>query len=201
MQERSESLHGCPAKLIGSGGIMASAFSSTVIFARRLVLVLLLLAGAQAAAQAAPLRIVAIGGSNTSGWGVGSGSAYPERLQAMLRAKGIDAEVKNSGIPAETTNGMLGRIDSAVPDGTSIVILQPGGNDLRFFGTKERRTSNINAMVAKLRARNIKVIVYDPVFPPEDYQWDRIHINTDGHNKMAAALVPQVMAAIGGAKR
>ncbi len=201
MQERSESLHGCPAKLIGSGGIMASAFSSTVIFARRLVLVLLLLAGAQAAAQAAPLRIVAIGASNTSGWGVGSGSAYPERLQAMLRAKGIDAEVKNSGIPAETTNGMLGRIDSAVPDGTSIVILQPGGNDLRFFGTKERRTSNINAMVAKLRARNIKVIVYDPVFPPEDYQWDRIHINTDGHNKMAAALVPQVMAAIGGAKR
>ena len=201
MQERSESLHGCPAKLIGSGGIMASAFSSTVIFARRLVLVLLLLAGAQAAAQAAPLRIVAIGASNTSGWGVGSGSAYPERLQAMLRAKGIDAEVKNSGIPAETTNGMLGRIDSAVPDGTSIVILQPGGNDLRFFGTKERRTSNINAMVAKLRARNIKVIVYDPVFPPEDYHWDRIHINTDGHNKMAAALVPQVMAAIGGAKR
>ena len=201
MQERSESLHGCPAKLIGSGGIMASAFSSTVIFARRLVLVLLLLAGAQAAAQAAPLRIVAIGASNTSGWGVGSGSAYPERLQAMLRAKGIDAEVKNSGIPAETTNGMLGRIDSAVPDGTSIVILQPGGNDLRFFGTKERRTSNINSMVAKLRARNIKVIVYDPVFPPEDYQWDRIHINTDGHNKMAAALVPQVMAAIGGAKR
>jgi acyl-CoA thioesterase-1 len=169
-------------------------------FGRRLAVATLLLTGAQAAAQAISLKIVAIGASNTSGWGVGSGSAYPERLQAMLRAKGIDAEVKNSGIPAETTNGMLGRIDSAVPDGTNIVILQPGGNDLRFFGTKERRTSNVNAMVARVRARGIKVIVYDPVFPPEDYQWDRIHINTEGHNKIAAQLVPQVIAAMGAGK-
>ena len=180
---------------------MTLAILKTLAFGRRLALAALVLAVAHATAQAASLKIVAIGASNTSGWGVSSGSAYPERLQAMLRAKGIDAEVKNSGIPAETTNGMLGRIDSAVPDGTHIVILQPGGNDLRFFGTKERRTSNINAMVAKVRARGIKVIVYDPVFPPEDYQWDRIHINTEGHNKIAAALVPQVMAAMGGAKR
>lgn len=170
-------------------------------FWKRVLLAGLLLLGAHAAAQAAALKIVAIGASNTSGWGVSSGSAYPERLQAMLRAKGIDAEVKNAGIAAETTNGMLGRIDSDVPDGTSIVIIQPGGNDLRFFGTRERRTNNINAMLAHLRARNIRAIVYDPVFPPEDYQWDRIHINTEGHNKIAAALVPQVIAAMGSAKR
>ena len=179
---------------------MTPVILKTLAMGRRLVLAALLLACTQAATQAAALKIVAIGASNTSGWGVGSGSAYPERLQAMLRAKGIDAEVKNSGIPAETTNGMLGRIDSAVPDGTNLVILQPGGNDLRFFGTKERRTSNVNAMVAKLRARGIKVIVYDPVFPPEDYQWDRIHINTEGHNKIATQLVPQVIAAMGSAK-
>jgi acyl-CoA thioesterase-1 len=181
---------------------MTRAFLKTVFLrmahaGRRLALAALMLLGAHAAAQAAPLKIVAIGASNTSGWGVSSGSAYPERLQAMLRAKGIDAEVKNSGIPAETTNGMLGRIDSAVPDGTNIVIIQPGGNDLRFFGTKERRTNNINEMLTHLRARHIKTIVYDPVFPPEDYQWDRIHINTAGHNKIAAALVPQIIAAMG----
>src|SRR5262245_57312724 len=38
------------------------------------------------------------------------------------------------------------RLDSAVPKGTDIVILQPGANDLRFFGTKEARTANISAM-------------------------------------------------------
>lgn len=156
---------------------------------------------AGSAAQAGALKIVAIGASNTSGWGVSSGSAYPERLQAMLRARGIDADVKNAGIPAETTNGMLGRIDQDVPDGTSVVIIQPGGNDLRFFGSKERRTANINAMLAHLHARRIKAVVYDPVFSPEDYQWDRIHINAAGHNKIAAALVPQVIAAMRSAKR
>src|SRR5262245_9309736 len=126
----------------------------------RIALALLLLT-LPALAQAASLKIVAIGASNTSGWGVQSGSAYPERLQALLRARGIDAEVKNAGIPMETTNGMLERIDRDVPAGTNIVIIQPGGNDLRFFGTKERRTNNVNAMVARMRARGMVPIVYD----------------------------------------
>jgi acyl-CoA thioesterase-1 len=162
--------------------------------------VALLLAG-MPAAHAASVNIVAIGASNTSGWGVQSGYAYPEQLQAMLRAKGIHAQVKNAGIPMETTNGMLERIDRDVPAGTDIVIIQPGGNDLRFFGTKKRRTDHVNAMVAHVRARGMKPIVYDPVFPPEDYQWDRIHINTEGHARIAAQLVPQVIAAMGGARR
>jgi len=157
---------------------------------------------APGAAFAAPaVRIVAIGASNTSGWGVGEQAAYPAQLEALLRAKGYNVTVVNAGIPFETTNGMLARIDSSVPDGTRIVILQPGGNDLRFFGTRERRTANINAMVARLRARHITPIVYDPVFPPEDYQWDHIHINAAGHMKIARALLPQVIAALGGKKR
>jgi len=36
--------------------------------------------------NAAPLRIVAIGASNTHGWYVGNQGAYPAQLQAMLRS-------------------------------------------------------------------------------------------------------------------
>src|ERR1700761_9290573 len=82
--------------------------------------------------SAAPLRIVAVGASNTQGWYVGKQGAYPAKLQALLKARGVDAEVVNAGIPFETTSGMLRRIDSDVPDGTNIAILQPGGNDRRF---------------------------------------------------------------------
>ena len=53
-------------------------------------------------------------------------------------------------------------------------------------------------MTARLRARGIRVIVYDPVFPPEDYQWDFIHLNAQAHAKIARALLPQVLSAIGG---
>jgi acyl-CoA thioesterase-1 len=82
-----------------------------------------------------------------------------------------------------------------VPKGTDIVILQPGANDLRFFGTKEARTANIAAMVARVRARGIRVIVYDPdPIPPDWYQWDHIHFNAAAHAKIAAALAAQISA-------
>jgi hypothetical protein len=38
------------------------------------------------AANAAPVRIVAIGASNTHGWYVGNRGAYPRQLQTLLRA-------------------------------------------------------------------------------------------------------------------
>jgi acyl-CoA thioesterase-1 len=169
-----------------------------MIFASRFVLRLVLLAAALAIASplaAAPLNIVAIGASNTSGWGVGTDNAYPARLQALLRKRGIDANVTNAGVLGDVTAGMLSRLDSAVPKGTDIVILQPGANDLRFFGTKEARSANIAAMAQRLRARGIRVIVYDPPSIPDDfYQWDHIHFNAAAHAKIAAVLAAQIAA-------
>ena len=51
------------------------------------------------ASHATPLRIVAIGASNTHGWYVGNQGAYPAQLQALLKAKGIDAQITNAGVP------------------------------------------------------------------------------------------------------
>lgn len=145
-------------------------------------------------ATAATLNIVAIGASNTTGFGVGSDHAYPAVLQELLRKRGIHANVTNAGVNGDVTTGMLNRLDAVVPKGTDIVILQPGGNDLRFFGTKERRTANINAMEAKLRARHIRFILYDPdPVPPDFYQWDHIHFNAAAHAKIAATLAAQIL--------
>ena len=147
--------------------------------------------------QARTLNIVAIGASNTTGFGVGAQNAYPAVLQAMLRKKGINANVTNAGVNGDVTSGMLRRIDADVPKGTDIVILQPGGNDLRFFGTKGARTANIAAMVKRVRARGIRVIVYDPdPVPPDFYQWDHIHFNAAAHAKIAAVLAAQIEASI-----
>ena len=78
------------------------------------------------------MRIVAIGANNTAGQGVGPSAARPAQLEAMLRAKGVNAEVVNGGISGDTSCGMLARLDSAAPSGTAIVILQrPGFNDQR----------------------------------------------------------------------
>jgi acyl-CoA thioesterase I len=89
---------------------------------------------------------------------------------------------------------MLRRIDKDVPNGTDIAILQPGGNDLRFFGTKQQRAANVAEMERRLRARSISVIVYDEEIPLRYRALDFIHLTHEGHAMIAAALLPRVMA-------
>jgi acyl-CoA thioesterase I len=148
---------------------------------------------ASAALNAAPLRIVAVGASNTHGWYVGNQGAYPAQLEALLRAKGVDAQVTNAGVPFETTGMMLRRIDRDVPDGTDIVILEPGGNDRRFFVPMQQRAANIAEMERRLQARSISVIVYDEVMPLQYRAFDLIHFTYQGHTIIATALLPRVM--------
>ena len=147
-------------------------------------------------ADAAPLRIVAIGASNTHGWYVGNEGAYPAQLQALLRARGIDVEMINAGVPFDTTAMMLRRLDRDVPDGTNVVILQPGGNDLRFFGTRQQRAANVEEMARRLRARSIDVIVYDEDIPLRYYTIDFIHLTREGHAMIAVTLLPKVVAIV-----
>jgi acyl-CoA thioesterase-1 len=180
---------GCAVKSIELLTFCRAAFT--------ILLVAPLLWPATNAADAAPLRIVAIGASNTHGWYVGNRGAYPALLEALLKAKGIDAQVTNAGVPFDTTAGMLKRIDSDVPKGTNIVILQPGANDRRFLMTKEQRAANVATMERQLRSRSIKVIVYDEEIPLRYYSVDLIHFNGDGHAMIAAALLPRIMAIIG----
>ena len=149
-------------------------------------------------AVAAPLNIVAVGASNTAGWGVGTQNAYPARLEAMLRHKGYDAHVVNAGVSFSTTTGMLERLDSVVRPGTSVVILQPGVNDLLFFGSKERRTANIAAIVRRMQARHIKVIVAEnTIVPLNERQADGLHFTEKGHALVASWLLPRVIGAAG----
>ncbi len=62
-------------------------------------------AAAPASAAAAPTRIVALGDSLTAGFGVAPEDAFPVRLQAWLKAHGVDAEVVNAGVSGDTTRG------------------------------------------------------------------------------------------------
>ena len=158
----------------------------------RRLLSILVLAGQPLGVQAASL-VVAVGASNTSGWGVGEPAAYPARLEALLRERGLDVRVLNAGRPFDTTGGMVRRLDDAVPPDAALVVIQPGANDLRFFGSREQRTANIAAMVQRLNDRGIRSIVYDPVFPADHYQWDGIHITAEGHARIAQELLPHVI--------
>jgi acyl-CoA thioesterase-1 len=148
-------------------------------------------------AQAQTVRIVALGASNTAGKGVGAGSAWPAQLNVMLRAKGHDVQIINAGISGDDTGRMLARLDSAVPDGTRIVILDKAASNDRQRGINT--DANLAAITNRLRARNIKTIVIAGMhgWAGRRLQPDGIHITAEGHAAVAARLLPQVAAAIG----
>ena len=164
-----------------------------------------MIGGADLAAAAS--TVVAIGASNTSGsgqgrhaGGVSRSEAYPAQLEALLRGRGYDVRVINAGIPGDTTAGMLARLESAVPDGTRVVIIQPGGNDARRGGSAAEASGNVARMSAKLRARGIKVIVLNRILamvPASSRDPDGQHFDGRGHAAIAARLAPQVAAALG----
>jgi acyl-CoA thioesterase I len=155
---------------------------------------LALLAGmifASASADAA--TVVALGASNTYGKGVERGQDYPAQLEAILRARVSSIQVVNAGINGDTTEGMLNRLDSAVPDGTKVVILQPGGNDRRKGGTD--RTAEIQG---RLKARGIRVVMMpNNMFRGLPHQPDGQHLTPDGYRMLAAAIAPRVAGAVG----
>jgi acyl-CoA thioesterase-1 len=151
-------------------------------------------------ARAATVNIVAFGASNTAGKGVGTSYAFPARLETLLRAKGYDVNMSNAGISGDTTAGMLGRLDSAVPNGTQIVLLAIYRlNDGRRGISDAEHASNTQTIISRLRARGIKIIPVNVNGLPR--QSDGIHLTAAGHDAVAARLLPQVIHAIGSPRR
>jgi acyl-CoA thioesterase-1 len=137
--------------------------------------------------------IVALGASNTYGKGVARNQAYPAQLEAILRAKGSNVRVVNAGINGDTTESMLARLDRAVPNGTSAVILQPGGNDRRKG--RPDRTADIQS---RLSGRGIPVIMLgNSMLRGLPHQPDGQHLTPEGYHMLAESLASQVSGAIG----
>ena len=146
-----------------------------------------------AVASADAATVVALGASNTYGKGVARGQAFPAQLETLMRTRGLNVRVLNAGINGDTTEGMLQRLDRAVPNGTSAVILQPGGNDRRK-GSPDR-TAEIQS---RLSARGIAVIMLpNSALRGLSHQPDGQHLTPEGYHMLAESLVPQVAAAIG----
>jgi acyl-CoA thioesterase-1 len=110
-------------------------------------------------ANAKPVKIVALGDSLTAGLGLPVQEAFPAKLQAALKAKGIEATVVNAGVSGDTTSGGLDRLGWSVPDDTDAVVVELGANDaLRGLDPDITRKA-LNAILDKLAARHIPVLL------------------------------------------
>lgn len=124
-----------------------------------LFMVLALMLGGTAAAQAPARRIVAFGDSLSAGYMLPAKDAFPNQLEAVLRAKGIDVRIENAGVSGDTTAGGLARLDWSIGEGVEAVILELGANDALRGLDPVRTEAALDEMIAKLKARGIKVLL------------------------------------------
>lgn len=107
----------------------------------------------------APLKLVALGDSLVAGFGLPGEAAFPAKLEAALRAKGIAVSIENAGVSGDTASGGLARLDWSVPDGTDGVILELGANDaLRGIDPQVTREA-LTAIIQRLKVRNIPILL------------------------------------------
>lgn len=164
--------------------------------------------------RAEPIQIVAFGGSNTQGKNLSSSEAYPAQLEAMLRAAGYDVIIKNEGTNGQTTSEELSNLNSAIPNGTRIVIFQPGGNDVKNKKKSNQfndAKANIETIVQTLLDRKILVLLsgnaaqreyvkrfeirtMGPIYrmAPDDSLNDGMHLTAKGYKIVAERMLPVV---------
>jgi acyl-CoA thioesterase-1 len=110
-------------------------------------------------AAPAPLRILAFGTSLTQSFGVPPGTELPAVLQAKLDAAHVAARIINAGVSGDTSADGLSRIDWSLADHPDAAIVEMGSNDaLRGIDPKETE-SNIAAMLEKLKAAHVPVLL------------------------------------------
>lgn len=103
--------------------------------------------------------IVAAGDSLTFGYGVDEEFKYPYLLESKLQASGYNYKVINAGVSAETSSGLLSRLDWLLTLDPAIVILETGANDgLRAINT-DVIEDNLREIIRILREKDIVVVL------------------------------------------
>lgn len=122
--------------------------------------------GGRAAAAEEPQRLLVLGDSLTAGYGLPRAQAFPARLEAALKAAGRKVEVIDAGVSGDTTAGGLARLDWALTPSPDAAIVELGANDgLRGLDPK-LTYANLDAILARLKERRIKVLLAGMLAPP-----------------------------------
>lgn len=123
-------------------------------------------AASTSSTRADTLTIAVLGDSLAAGYGVDAGEAFPERLEMTLRDNGHDVVVENAGVSGDTSAGGLARLDWSIGENVDGVIVELGANDaLRGLPPAETRR-NLEAIIIRLKARGIKVMLAGMLAPP-----------------------------------
>jgi acyl-CoA thioesterase-1 len=152
-------------------------------------------------AQARALRLVVLGDSLTAGYGLPPGKAFPDQLEAALRAKGWDVDVVNAAVSGDTAEDGLARYDWAVPADVNALIVELGANDMLRGLPPETTKEALAAILDKASAAHLPALLAGMRAAPNlgreyDRAFDAIYpLLAAGHG---AALYPFFLDGVAG---
>jgi len=132
----------------------------------KIALALAIVQGGSLAAANDACRIAVLGDSLAAAYGLAVEEGFPALLQGRLRAEGYDCLVLDAGVGGDTTAGGLARLDWALADQPSHVIVELGGNDGLRALPPEQMEQNLDAIVSRLRHDGVAVLLAGMLAPP-----------------------------------
>jgi acyl-CoA thioesterase-1 len=118
------------------------------------------------AGSSAP-RIIFLGDSLTAGLGLELEQSFPALIQKRIDAGSYQYEILNAGVSGDTSAGGLRRLEWALGEGkTAVLVVALGGNDgLRGLPT-EQLESNLAQIIEQGQKRGLTVILAGMEAPP-----------------------------------
>ncbi len=113
-----------------------------------------------------PVTLVALGTSLTAGFGLPAEDGFTERLQQSLENAGHSVTIENAGVSGDTSAGGLARLDWALSDTTSAVIVELGSNDALRGLDPAQTEKNLRDILDTLSARDLPVLLTGMRAPP-----------------------------------
>lgn len=123
------------------------------------MLITLLGAMLAAPALAATQKLLVLGDSLTAGYNLPSDAAFPVQLEKALKAKGLAIPVINAGVSGDTTAAGLARLDWALAEKPSHVLIELGANDMLRGLPPEQARSNLDAIITKVKQSGAQVML------------------------------------------
>jgi acyl-CoA thioesterase-1 len=152
----------------------------------------------------APIRLLVFGDSLVAGYSLPPDAAYPAQLEKALKAKGVNVTAMNAGVSGDTTAAAASRLDWALTDKPTHVIVELGANDMLRGLPPEQARTHLDAILTKLKQANLPVLLMGMLAAPNlgaDYGRRFNSIYPDLAAKHGVPLYPFFLEGVAGDAR
>ena len=111
-------------------------------------------------------RIVFLGDSLTAGLGLHKDQAVPALVQRRLDSLGLGYEVVNAGVSGDTSAGGLSRLDWSLDGDVKVLVIELGANDGLRGNPVAGMKRNLDEIIRRAKAKDIKVLLTGMEAPP-----------------------------------